>query len=199
MPVQPGTASAARFSGPQLARWRPLLELVALLVFVASLLTVVGICISASGSSDVNFWARVDEVASRVAAWEYLLVLALGLGFVLALRVLFEWPADMPAGRARAVLVLGLVNAGAIAAAAVMGTIALFFAKYEFGGFGDEHIYDGVKRGGEFVAYVGIVLAVTALTVLAARGFTVTRAQATPEPIGPAALGSPPRARRRRT
>jgi hypothetical protein len=184
------TNESTRFARPLLARWRPLLESLALAFSIALLVTTAGICISASGTPKVNAgnaWGRVTEISGRIAVWEYPAIIALALVFVLVLRILFEWPEDLSASRARAVLVLALVNCGIVAAAAIAGMIAVFLVEFRA-----RDLFTGVEQAGEVVYNFGILLAVATLSVLAIRGIAVVRTSVArrqpPEPLGAAPI-----------
>jgi hypothetical protein len=156
-------------------------------LLVAALVTIVGIVVSATGAPDPGVfgdWGRVDDIARRVASWEYVLVA------VVAVVILLRGGA----GATKVVLAVALGYLAVLAIAAVLGVLAVFERQtlQPDGTRPPLDYYTSQERIGEIIVFAGLLAAIVvtagvAVTALRRRGDAGV--QPTPAP-GQEAAGS---------
>jgi hypothetical protein len=146
------------------------LDLLALALLAGSVITIVGVSISAASAPKigvVDTWGRIDDIASRIASWEYVLLIAVASGLLV-----WAHSAGQAAGRlATATRVLLATNLSVIVVAAVAGIIAVFTrtgSTLDGTGSGVDY-YTGGEKAGETVVYLGIVVAIVGVAIFARR------------------------------
>jgi hypothetical protein len=158
--------SAPPTDAPEASR----LDLLALALLAGSVMTIVGVSVSAASAPKigvVDAWGRIDDIASRVASWEYVLLIAVASGLLVWTRGSAEATGRM----ATATRVLLATNLSVIVVAAVAGIIAVFArtgSTLDGTGSGVDY-YTGGEKIGETVVYVGIVVALVGVAVFARR------------------------------
>ena len=113
MTINVPTSERERFAAAQVGRWRGILESASVALGVAIFVTIVGVCLSASGTPEetvLDNWGRVGEISGRLVIWELVAMLFVALLLALPLRVLFTWPDSANQGVVRTGLVLAIVN-----------------------------------------------------------------------------------------
>lgn len=137
---------------------RSLLLVVARLLIIGLLLAMVGACVSAAGApliGVVDDWGRVDEAASRIASWEYLLVVLVAVLLARGGR----------ASGAVGVLVAAVVESIVVIVAALVGILGVLERKIETPM--TTEYYTGVERVGEIAIDVGVAIAAAGLVAFA--------------------------------
>lgn len=141
-------------------------------MLAGSVITIVGVSISAAAAPKIGVvdrWGRIDDIGSRVASWEYVLVIAVAGGLLAWARGLGQATASRVTTATR---VLFATNLSLVVVAAVAGTLALFERTGStLDGTGSAvSYYTGGERVGETVVYLGIVVAAVGVAVFARRG-----------------------------
>jgi hypothetical protein len=167
-----GGADTAREAGeadtPGDGRWQRAFEVAALLLLVGVAVSAIGAAVSAGGAPQIGViddWGRIDEFASRVAGWEYVLAVA-----VAALLVVPTWSgsgsAVGPSRRSRLVLFGVLAELSVVAVTAGLGIAAVYSRSTdtsELGGVGTTRYYTSTEQLGETIVYAGVMLAIAGL------------------------------------
>lgn len=133
-------------------------------LLVAALVSIVGIVVSALAAPQPGVfddWGRIDDIGSRVASWEYVLV-ALAGGLMVAF--------GHDRARVRRVLWLTLIYLAVLAVAALVGVIAVLERQtLQLDGLRPTiPYYTPNEQLGEIVVFAGLLVAIAGIGIAVA-------------------------------
>jgi Protein of unknown function (DUF2510) len=174
------------------AKWRGPLEITALLLLAAILVSIVGGIVDSVFTPDASGWERLEFLGFSVVSIWHVAVLAVAVGLVFALRLPFS-PDARGAAMARLALLDASAIGGVIAICALLGAVGTIGQTGEFESTVPEKI--GVVMqfvGGGAVAAAAAVLALRGRSLLPAPVRPAPAPAAAPPTVAPAAApGSP--------
>src|SRR2546421_2000297 len=164
------------------ARWRPPLEMGALILLAAIFVSVVGGIVGAVFRPDTEGWLKLNGLGFNVVSPWHVAVLLVAVALVFALRLPFA-PDARGAAMARLVLLDAAVLGAVIAICALLGVIGTVGLSSD--------LFTWPQKIGEIMELLGGGVVASVAVLLALRGQRLVPAPVRPAPAAPAATPAP--------
>jgi uncharacterized protein DUF2510 len=174
-----GTGEERGATAERVARWRAPLEMTALLLLAALLVSVVGGIVDGVFSEDTSAWEKLSFLGFNVVSPWHVAVLLIAVGLVVGPRVPFD-PDARGASVARLALLDAMILGAVIALCALLAIIGTIGRNTDFGPTVPQKI-------GEIMQFLGGGTVAAVATLLAMRAQSLV-----PAPVRPATAPPPP-------